>query len=1299
MKPVEIEILLKDRLTPDLVKSGDSIRQLFDTAKNALSATEGRAEKLRRTYLMLEECAMDYAHAIAEAEKAQRAYREAGDSEAYEIECQKVRELEKEVNILISTKKELSTAWSEELESLAYGDDKTEELAESTKHLSDATEDLSDSSKGYTSTLSSMLGGQQAMNAVMDNVPPGLRQIITGIDGMTSSSKAFIATPIGMALAALAVSIALLNTYWQGTIEGEREFVEISGYAQGVLKSIKDECIGLGRQLSGMFKNPLQALKEYWREVLNDFRTGFSSIGDSARSFSRILSSALKGDVEGVTAAFAEMMSSLDKGRKSIEKGMLGIVKRGSPVWQVADWIPDADKTVGRWERKASRDASIAAEMRSIEEERVSLLHREAEIERELAKLRNDMYSGSASDRIKAQARAQELVNEKYGKQIELAERASKVAHKNYYNHESNLEDKRIYEEAKAEVERLKGAQESAMLPFNRRGVAAENALANEAKKAAKEAAQEMKAQNNLAFLATKQQAQNERAARRLALQTRQAYMEGLNEGHEKVMAQLKIQREQELLAIEEQKDNALMEKISQAKQLFDADKKNQGLVFDMTSVSFSEEEQKKWDALSEAVGQKLQRLEHDALQMEAETMRQFLENYGDYQQQRLAIAEEYAEKIRRAQTEGERLSLAMQRDERLEKMGKSQLEAQMDWKGIFSELKGHTRDYLTGLRRQLENLLSSGQITDMEQLATLQAKIADINQAIQEQSRSWSDVGQRMREHKRLVQEAADARGRLESARAREREAQTGKSLTEASIRLLLPDDKKKAPLTKDLLKGIEPNTEGYGKMKDLLESLALSEAKLEKARRQVKEATEQAEQAEDAARTSTGDQIAGWFSDMQEKFERFGINEIPDLLSTLGLDGLGEKAAQGLAAFNDAAGAAKDLASGNYVGAALKGMSAISNIGGLFGIGGDADKNYAKDMERLSASNDHLRQSIDRLSERMEHSGYLAIEEDYEEQKRYLQQVAENRKEELARSLRDWKKSNIWGKGHQDSGDTVLAKNLSADDWSRIIQALGYDPRTSRSTGLDNLTPEEWARIRDGKDNGFLWDKIVQLVSKGYRDASTYLEQYVGLVDEEKELEERHLSVLTGISFSDMRENFRSELLNMESDARDTSAYVSRIMAESLVDNLLDSKYQEDLEQWREDLSKALTMEGGSGQEQALLALKGRYQQLMERARADASIIYDATGYDKTTTQSGRAGAFTAMSQEQGSKLEGLFTSGLQHWASMDEQMTDVSEQMGSACDSLRRIEANTGSSARSASDILEEIRKIIRDGLKMK
>ena len=1293
VKPVEIEILLRDHLTSGLVKSDAEIKKFLASVRDAFSSTEGRSEKLYDSLKKTEELINEYSAALSKAMEDQRKYYKDGDTEAYEKESAKIRVLADDLEMLRSIKSKVFQAWDDESKKLDENKKKLDEVDESTQNLSNSTKELSDSGEKYSSTLVKMLGGQQAYNAILGALPPEVRQVITGIEGMTKASLAFIATPLGMVLAALATTLALLNTYWHGTVEGEREFAEVSGYASGVLKSLKDECIDMGKKLSDMFKNPIKSVKEYWKEVYTDFKEGFSSIGGSAKAFGKILSSAMTGDIDGVKAAFDEMVTKLAEGSKKLWKhSLMRKTGPGTIIDIVAFKAPE-------WHEKAQRDAQISADQQKIEEERVDNLYREAKIGRELAKLRNEMYSGDANARIKAQAKAQELVNEQYGKQIELAERARDVAKRNYDNHKSNLEDKRAYEEARAEVERLKTAKEQAMLPFNRRAASAANTLAKQAAQDAKETA---KAEGNLAFMDAKQQAQNERAARQLALQTQQAYIDGMDEGHEKVMAQLKLQREQELLAIEQQKDNALMAKIAQAKQKFDADKSNQGKVFDMSSVAFSEEELAQWDALIKAVETKLDKLGRDAMQGEADAMRQYLENYGTYQEQKLAIAEEYADKIKKAQTEGERLSLAMQRDEKLEKLDREQAEVQIDWKGIFSDLKGHTKAYLEGLRNQLEVLLSSGTVTDIEQMATIQNKISDINNAITEQSHSWGDVGSRMREHKRLIQEATNAQERLNEAKKQEGLKEAEKNIIEGSIRLLLPNGKKDAPITKDLLKDFDPASDEFKRMKSLLESLTLSEGKLEKARKKVKDATEKAVQAQDAANISTADLVAGWFADMQEKFEKFGIKEIPDLLNTLGFEDLSEKASQGLSAFNNAAGAAADFASGNFVGAALKGMNAVNDIAGMFGIGGEADKNYAKDMERLSASNEHLIAAIDRLSDRMETGGFLTIEKSYEEQKDYLSQVEGNISEQLERSLHDWKKDNFWGHGHVDSAETVLNNNLDSEDWGKIIASLGYDPRRpNNETGLAYLTANDWAKIRDGEGNGFLWDKILELSSKGFQDASKYIEEYVSIVDKADALEENRITKLTGISFDGMRENFRSMLLDMEDDAKDTSEYISKVMAESLLNDLLSENYDEELAAWRISLGEALKMEDKKARADRLSDLQDEYQDMMNRAKADAGDIYKATGYDKasSTTQSGRAGAFTAISQEQGTKLEGLFVSGQIHWSNIDEKMTDVSKQMGAAGETLRKIEANTSSSAASAAGILEEFKKMIRDGLKVK
>lgn len=81
--------------------------------------------------------------------------------------------------------------------------------------------------------------------------------------------------------------------------------------------------------------------------------------------------------------------------------------------------------------------------------------------------------------------------------------------------------------------------------------------------------------------------------------------------------------------------------------------------------------------------------------------------------------------------------------------------------------------------------------------------------------------------------------------------------------------------------------------------------------------------------------------------------------------------------------------------------------------------------------------------------------------------------------------------------------------------------------------------------------------------------------------------------------------------------------------------------------------------------------------------------------TTQSGKAGAFTTMTQDQGSKLEGLMTSLQMHGASVDDKMDDIVEGLGSSLDALNRIAKNTD----TLPQILALWQAIKRDGLKAK
>lgn len=82
-------------------------------------------------------------------------------------------------------------------------------------------------------------------------------------------------------------------------------------------------------------------------------------------------------------------------------------------------------------------------------------------------------------------------------------------------------------------------------------------------------------------------------------------------------------------------------------------------------------------------------------------------------------------------------------------------------------------------------------------------------------------------------------------------------------------------------------------------------------------------------------------------------------------------------------------------------------------------------------------------------------------------------------------------------------------------------------------------------------------------------------------------------------------------------------------------------------------------------------------------------------STTQNGKAGAFTTMTQDQGTKLEGLMTSLQMHGASVDDKMDDIAEGLGASLDALNRIAKNTD----TLPQILALWQAIKRDGLKAK
>lgn len=91
-------------------------------------------------------------------------------------------------------------------------------------------------------------------------------------------------------------------------------------------------------------------------------------------------------------------------------------------------------------------------------------------------------------------------------------------------------------------------------------------------------------------------------------------------------------------------------------------------------------------------------------------------------------------------------------------------------------------------------------------------------------------------------------------------------------------------------------------------------------------------------------------------------------------------------------------------------------------------------------------------------------------------------------------------------------------------------------------------------------------------------------------------------------------------------------------------------------------------------------------EKAAAMGFDLWKNDGDTAGGSQSARAGVYTAMSQEQGTKLEGLFTSVQMHAASIDETLDGFMDTFGQLCDTIGKILENVESLPEMAEDIHE-------------
>ena len=564
-------------------------------------------------------------------------------------------------------------------------------------------------------------------------------------------------------------------------------------------------------------------------------------------------------------------------------------------------------------------------------------------------------------------------------------------------------------------------------------------------------------------------------------------------------------------------------------------------------------------------------RVIRDRYAQESKAMTDFLSKWGDYEQQKLAITMEYEEKIRQASSPIEKANLTLERDEKYEKLKQEKLKDNIDWDGVFSDLEGHTREYLIGLRDQLQGLLDSGDITDLTQLETIQGKIQDINGEISKQNGLFEFQGDRAREHERLLQRATDARENLDAAKDEELDAERNIEDINKEIAELMSSvgedvdagEIDKEGLLENIGRDFGADSDEYKKAEELLTNLTIAEGGLTQARKKTKDATDKAKQAEDASKRKSAQAVADWFSDAQQFISEKGIDQIPDLLNEVGLGDLGEKAGQGLSAFNNAAGAAADFASGNYIGAALKGISAIKDVGSMLGIASNSNRAEIEEANaKLQIAMDVNTEAINRNTEAIKNSSPIEALDIYKQTKRAMQQ----NEQAARRQLENY--AYMYDGGH--------SLNYDMDTGGGVVQAifkkLGLAPNGTYDLGglLRTLSASDWNKLYDDEEGQALLTRLGEAIANAEDDGN-----YNGMfgqildfannfsADKYEQLLNTLRESITGISFDSLLDNFRSNIMDMDKTAKDFSndfeGYLRSAIYNAMITDALKPKLQE--------------------------------------------------------------------------------------------------------------------------------------------
>lgn len=673
----------------------------------------------------------------------------------------------------------------------------------------------------------------------------------------------------------------------------------------------------------------------------------------------------------------------------------------------------------------------------------------------------------------------------------------------------------------------------------------------------------------------------------------------------------------------------------------------------------------------------KLREAQAQNLREQANVFTDYLKQYGTYQQKRLAITEEYARKIAKAEEDAKNNSdienlaeqkkpLEKERDAALANVQSAAIRSNIDWSVVFGEFGGMFQDVIAPQLAELKQYIQTDEFKNADadsQRAIIEA-MQQMESALGSADKvSFSKLGKEIEDYQKIL-------GRLKTAEQDYAiKFQTLVSAQNAYEDAIRNGTDEQIEIAKNNLEAAKLSAETAQENIDTInEEAGAAEQAISNTATALKTAMEN---VTGGIQQMTSGSLSGiWngfksFSDgmksldklpksISDKFQSISdaMGDLPivgEILSIVDIfkDGISIVINSLLdTVFSTATNILNDVLnfkSGLFrqIGENIfKGLgnifSSILTLGGWFDwIGnGSSDKGLEKATERLTITNEALINAINNLAEKLEESSLADATDIYNDQKAKLQQAMSNTQELMQREAAV--KDTFLGITTHRSSNTKINDAMGSSDWGRISQIVGKTVDSAES--FFQLTSEQMGKIADEAPD--LYARIKDIADDGYGNAAQYMDEYISYYKQLQELEDAYREKLTDTSFDSIKDSFKSTLLDMESDAEDFAESFEQMMQQAVISSMMGDTYSERLRKWYEDFSKAMEKDNLSVYEQN--QLRSDWDKIVNDALAERNQLMEMMGWDSSSSYSQEASSrgFQAMSQDVGQEMNGRLT-----------------------------------------------------------